>query len=205
LLFSLVLNPAGPHYKELKAYMVDSYEDVYFDEDAIYMERNSRDFRRRTPVIDQNTEAICDLLFSRSKVAGAPSPAVKEVFYPKWMLRDNYEHCRIKGTRSDASSHDTSGREGGFGGLFSLTFTTAAASRAFFDTLSCHKGPSLGTNFTLACPYTVLAHFTEMKWAAEYGVEESLIRVSVGMEEQGALLRCFGEALKAAEGTLESL
>jgi cystathionine gamma-synthase len=201
LLSSLVLNPARRHYQQLKANMVASYEDIYFDEDAIYMERNSRDFRRRIPVIDENTEAICDFLRSRSLADGAPSSVIKDVFYPKWMMRNNYDHCRIKGTLSYAARHDASGRDGGFGGLFSLTFTTAAASRAFFDTLSCLKGPSLGTNFTLACPYTILAHYTELEWAAGYGVEESLIRVSVGMEEKGALLRCFETALKAAERT----
>jgi cystathionine gamma-synthase len=31
--------------------------------------------------------------------------------------------------------------------------------QAFFDALDTHKGPSLGTNFTLACPYTLLAHY----------------------------------------------
>ena len=184
--------------------MAASYEDTYFDEDAIYMERNSRDFRRRTPIIDDNTEAICEFLRSRSIVNGASSSVIKEVFYPKWITRDNYERCRIKGARSNTGRRDTGGRDGGFGGLFSLTFTTAAASTAFFDSLSCLKGPSLGTNFTLACPYTILAHFAEMQWAAEYGVEESLIRVSVGMEEKETLLRCFEEALKAAEGTSES-
>ena len=185
--------------------MVASYEDVYFDEDAIYMERNSRDFRRRTPVIDQNTEDICDFLRSRSIAGGASSSVVKDLFYPKWSTRDKYELCRIKGTQSDANPHDASSREGGFGGLFSLTFTTLAASRAFFDTLSCLKGPSLGTNFTLACPYTILAHFTEMEWAAKYGVEETLIRISVGMEEKGTLMHCFEAALKAAQGTVETI
>ena len=28
------------------------------------------------------------------------------------------------------------------------------------------KGPSLGTNFTLACPYTILGHYLELDWAA---------------------------------------
>ncbi len=28
------------------------------------------------------------------------------------------------------------------------------------------KGPGFGTNFTLACPYTLLAHYTELEWAA---------------------------------------
>jgi cystathionine gamma-synthase len=32
-------------------------------------------------------------------------------------------------------------------------------------------------------PYTILAHFTELEWAAEFGVEEGLVRISVGMED----------------------
>lgn len=185
---SLVLNPKGRHYEALKAHMTSSYEDVYFDEDAIYMERNSRNFKQRIKVINANSEAVCSFLRTHSLAGGSTvsvTPVIKEVCYPKWQTRSHYEHCRIPG--------------GGFGGLFSLTFTKSSASRAFFDTLPCFKGPSLGTNFTLACPYTILAHYTEMEWAAEYGVEETMIRVSVGMEETGALLKSFEKALKAAE------
>jgi len=47
------------------------------------------------------------------------------------------------------------------------------------------KGQSLGTNFTYACPYTILAHYFELEWAAEYGVKEGLVRTSVGVEEMG--------------------
>jgi cystathionine gamma-synthase len=199
--YSLVLNPARRHYEKLKAHMATSYEDSYFDEDAIYMERNSRNFKRRIGIIDDNTEAVCDFLHSRSVASGATSSVLKDVFYPKWMTRDKYDICRIKDRKPDA---ENSRKEGGFGGLFSVTFTTAAASRAFFDTMSCLKGPSLGTNFTLACPYTILAHFLELEWAAQYGVEETLVRVSVGMEDRASLLSCFEAALKAAEGTSDS-
>ncbi|KAG5638335.1 hypothetical protein H0H81_000578 [Sphagnurus paluster] len=189
---SLVLNPGRRHYAALKAHMNANFEDFYFDQDAIYMERNSRDFRRRIRIIDVNTETVCDFLRSRSVAGGAPaeSTVIKEVFYPKYITRENYDHCRIK--TPDA---------GGFGGLFSLTFTSGAASEAFFNTLSCFKGPSLGTNFTLASPYTILAHYTELDWAAQYGVEAGLVRVSVGMEDTEALLRLFEVALKAAEET----
>ncbi|EGO03992.1 hypothetical protein SERLA73DRAFT_119583 [Serpula lacrymans var. lacrymans S7.3] len=192
---SLVLNPAGRHYSALKRQAASSYEDLFFIEDAVFMERNSRDFKRRVRIIDSNTEAVCDFLRSRSVAGGyANSPAINEVYYPKWIARENYELCRIK---------DSSGRPdekgGGFGGLFSLDFTSDVASRAFFDALPCYKGPSLGTNFTLACPYTVLAHFTELQWASEYGVDEGLVRISVGMEERGVLLRSFEVALNAAE------
>jgi len=80
-----------------------------------------------------------------------------------------------------------------------LTFTSHLASHTFFDALSCYKGPSLGTNFTLACPFTILAHYTELEWAAKYGVEEGLVRISVGMEQTSDLLLSFEKALHVAE------
>ncbi|KAI0659897.1 PLP-dependent transferase [Cubamyces menziesii] len=195
---SLVLNPKGPHYAELKSHMTTNYEDSYYDEDAIYMERNSRDFRRRIRIIDDNTLAVCTFLRSRS--LADPScpvvrPAVKEVYYPKWSTPHNYEKCRVRGPDGQPT--------GGYGGLFSLTFTSTDASKAFFDTLPCMKGPSLGTNFTLACPYTILAHYTELDWAASWGVEEGLVRVSVGMEDRDTLLKGFEKALLAAEAVVQ--
>lgn len=193
---SLVLNPRRRHYKVLKAHLDATFEDVYFDEDVIYMERNSRDFKRRIRIIDANTEAVCDFLRSRSLAAGATKPAIKEVFYPKYVTTENYENCRLKRVDPD------DGKSGGYGGLFSLTFTSGKASEAFFDSLPCYKGPSLGTNFTLACPFTILAHFAELDWAAQYGVEEGLVRISVGMEDIDELLVSFGKALKAAEATV---
>ncbi|KAI0786308.1 pyridoxal phosphate-dependent transferase [Abortiporus biennis] len=191
---SLVLNPKGRHYLELKSHMINFYEDSYYAEDAIYMERNSRDFRRRIKVIDGNTEAVCDFLHSHSLMSTNTNPAtlppnsrfvIKEVFYPKYTTAEHFNRCRTEG--------------GGYGGLFSLIFTTSIAAREFFNALPCNKGPSLGTNFTLACPYTILGHYAELDWAARYGVEESLVRVSVGMEDKHLLLQGFVKALHAAE------
>ncbi|KAI0690811.1 PLP-dependent transferase [Cerioporus squamosus] len=194
---SLVLNPQGRHYAELKAYMAAKFEDVYFDEDAIYMERNSRDFRRRIAVIDDNTLAVCELLHARSLAAPSPpaNAVVKTVYYPKWITPHNYDKCRVRGPDGQFA--------GGYGGLFSVTFTSLEASKVFFDTLPCMKGPSLGTNFTLASPYTILAHYAELDWAAKWGVEEGLVRVSVGMEDREALLRGFEQALRAAEAVAQ--
>ena len=171
--------------------MSRTFEDTYFNEDAIYMERNSRDFARRIRIIDENTEAVCDFLYARSIASGSENVAVKNVYYPKYVTTEHYNKCKIS---ADA----------GYGGLFSLTFVTPEAARAFFDTLPCYKGPSLGTNFTLACPYTILAHYLELDWAAKYGIEEGLVRVSVGMEDRRTLLEDFGKALKAAEAALTS-
>jgi cystathionine gamma-synthase len=171
--------------------LVSSYEDIYFEEDAICMELNSRDFERRIRVVNENAEAVCDFLHSRSVAGGVPSSVIKDILYPKWTTRDKYDHCRAKDG-------------GGFGGLFSITFTTAAASTTFFDNLSCYKGGTFGTNFTLACPYTVIAHYSELEWVAEYGLEETLVRVNVGMEAKVDIVRCIEVALKAAQATSTS-
>lgn len=168
------------------------------------MERNSRDFLPRIQTINANAEHLCDFLRSRSLAnpsSSSPtsSPVIKDVLYPKWTSPENYLRCR----RPLPSPPSTS--NGAFGGLFSLTFTNPSSSRAFFDALDCVKGPSLGTNFTLASPYVILAHYQELDWAAEYGVEATLVRVSVGMEDEAVLRRWFEKAVEAAERAADGL
>ncbi|KAK4047010.1 Cystathionine gamma-synthase [Microbotryomycetes sp. JL201] len=202
---SLVLNPNGPFYKELKACQEETFEDFYFDEDAIYMERNSRDFQERVATMNFNAETVCDLLRSR-RAPGSPAVGViepppsamnpdsvlKEVYYPKYMTPELYL-AQLRPSNPDLPNSS------GFSALFSLTFTSLLASRVFFDALPCYKGPSLGTNFTIACPYTILAHYTETDWAAEYGVEKGLVRISVGLEDIDMLKNWFANALDEAE------
>lgn len=185
---SLVLSPSLPRYPLLKDHLQAQYEDIYFGEDAIYMERNSRDFRPRITTINRNASVICDYLAS---LASGGKSAVKTVYYPKFSASRPHYDARLR-ARADHS-------EPGYGGLFSVTFRSSHASEAFFDGLRCQKGPSLGTNFTLACPYTVLAHYTELDWAAEWGVEKGLVRVSVGLEDEETLLGWFRDAVEAAE------
>lgn len=56
------------------------------------------------------------------------------------------------------------------------------ASRAFYDALDVAKDPSYGTAFTSTYPYTLLGHYWELEFAAEYGVEEGLLRVGIASE-----------------------
>lgn len=67
----------------------------------------------------------------------------------------------------------------------------------FYDHLNTQKGPSLGTNFTLSSPFVILAHFTELDWAAKYGCEASLVRFSIGLEDTEALKAVFEYALNS--------
>lgn len=175
----------------------EDYEDNYYPEDAVYMERNSRDYRNRIKKVNDNAYDVCEYLYNKSLDSlppsltgpGASGRAIKKVYYPRYVTPEIY---------AQAQRLPTTGK-GGFGGLFSVTFVSEAASKAFYNVLGCAKGPSLGTSFTLASPYTILAHYFELDWAAGYGVERGLVRISVGQEDSTTLMGWFEAAVGAAE------
>ncbi|KAI0467237.1 pyridoxal phosphate-dependent transferase [Xylaria cf. heliscus] len=173
---SIILNPGRRYYGALKAAMANVFEDTYWAEDVVFMERNSRDFITRIDRVNMNAEVICDALEAH--------PLVTKVYYPKYNeSRPSYEACRLP--------------KGGYGGLLSCTLKTKDHAIAFYDALETAKGPSLGTNFTLTSPYVILAHYQELDWAATFGVDPDLLRISVGLEDN--LGEIFAKALQAAE------
>ena len=68
-------------------------------------------------------------------------------------------------------------------------------SAKFYDALRISKGPSLGNDFSLACPYTLLAHYDELEWAEGCGLDRHLIRISVGSEDASDVIERVREAL----------
>ncbi|KAK5653595.1 hypothetical protein OQA88_8857 [Cercophora sp. LCS_1] len=174
---SAIFNPQGRYYAALKDFARREFEDTYWAEDVIFMERNSRDFASRIDRVNTNAEAICEVLKA--------SDLIKSVFFPRYNeSRENYEACRVPG--------------GGYGGLLSVVFKHPKQAVAFYDAVETAKGPSLGTNFTLTSPYVLLAHYQELDWAEGYGVDPNLIRISVGLEETEHLVGVFREALSQA-------
>ena len=175
---SAILNPNSRYYASLKAAVGREYEDTYWAEDVVFMERNSRDFASRIDRINTNAEAICDVLLA--------SPLTRALYYPKHNAsRPNYDICKLPNS--------------GYGGLLSVTFHHREQAITFYDALETAKGPSLGTNFTLTSPYAILAHYQELEWARGFGVDPDLVRISVGLEETDQLKAVFENALKAAE------
>ncbi|KAA8566321.1 hypothetical protein EYC84_008909 [Monilinia fructicola] len=175
---SAIFNTSGKYYQALKSVARTEYEDNYWAEDVMFMERNSRHFVSRIEKINDNAEVICEILRSH--------PLVKSVYYPKYNASRNfYDDCRTP--------------NGGYGGLLSFTFKELPQAVAFYDSIETAKGPSLGTNFTLTSPYVILAHYLELDWAAQFGVPAELIRISVGLEDANDLKARFAIALKAAE------
>lgn len=59
---SAVINPHGQFYQELKEAFNKNYEDNYWAEDAVFLERNSRDFVSRIEKINGTTEDITVVL-----------------------------------------------------------------------------------------------------------------------------------------------
>jgi cystathionine gamma-synthase len=174
---SLVLNPRRAGADRLRRALVAEYEDLLDPEDAAVLERNSRDCVERVRRINRTAEQLCDVLQTH--------PLVERLDYPKFRDRENYRAFQ----RPD----------GGYGGLFSLLLKNAEATAPrFFDALQIAKGPNLGTNFSLCCPYTILAHFNELDSVERCGISRYLVRVSVGLEQADSLIPRFLQALERA-------
>ncbi|KAI8841022.1 pyridoxal phosphate-dependent transferase [Chytriomyces cf. hyalinus JEL632] len=173
---SAVLNPTSPNFERVKRAFEEIYEDTMWDEDALFLERNSRNFVARLTRINQSAEKLATFLHNH--------PKVEKLHYPLFSDHDIY------------AAHMREG--GGYGGLLSVILPDSVSAARFYDRLDVAKGPSLGTNFTLASPYTILAHFTELEWAEKFGVPARLVRVSVGLEDVDELIAKFDAALNEA-------
>lgn len=165
-------------YGDLKAFFDEDCPDGsrLYAADAAVLDDNSKGFEARMAPVNEAGEAIADYLISH--------PAIDQVWYPKYSAVENYEALRREGA--------------GYGGLISFTVKNSKRSAKVFDSLQLSKGPSLGTEFSLACPYTLLAHYDELDWADGCGVPSHLIRLSVGTEGVEKLIAKLGEALSEA-------
>jgi len=144
--------------------------------DARILARNISGFSSRMKKCNDSAELVADFLKAH--------PAIENVWYPKFTTPDTYEAIRREG--------------GGYGGLISFVLKNRKKTPRFYDALRISKGPSLGTEFSLACPYTMLAHYDEMEWVEGCGLDKYLIRISIGVEDADDLLTRVAEALKLA-------
>jgi cystathionine gamma-synthase len=169
-----ILNPNSIRYQPLFDAIRDEYDDTLSGADALVLEANSRDYYERIHRMNATAIRLTEHLHDH--------PKVRRVYYPSMVTRDAFDAVRRF--------------EGGYGPLISIDLHDAAnAAPKFYDALRCCKGPNLGTNFTLVCPYTILAHYGELDWAESCGVSRYLMRISVGLEPAEELIARFDEAL----------
>jgi cystathionine gamma-synthase len=159
---AITLNNSSPLSTRLRKALADESSERLWDEDAVALLENSRDYHHRMERINETAPRLVEWLGNH--------PAVERVWYPTGETRQSYDLVRRTG--------------GGYSGLFSLLLKDAAHhSAVFYDALGICKGPSLGANFSLACPYMLLAHYQELDWCENLGLSRWLLRVSVGLED----------------------
>ncbi len=169
---SLVLNPKSKWINQFRNALKEVTLPRLSDGDVVTLEKVSRDVRYR--VFEQNK--ACLVLKKRLET----HKEIKNIYHP--------ENC------TNFNSILTS--EGGYGCLLSFELKGGIEkAKKFYDCLRMSKGPSLGTKFTLVCPYVLLAHYKELDWAESFGIPSHLIRVSVGLEDKDYLWKVFSEAL----------
>ncbi|KAJ5377605.1 uncharacterized protein N7496_005014 [Penicillium cataractarum] len=175
---SLIINPNSSHYTRIHTTLQQTYEDVFFPLDAIVLSHNSADYASRVRQCSTTAKSLAEFLVTH--------PLIESVNYPTLVpSRSQYDRYRRPGER--------------YGYLLSIVFKDPAHAVTFFDALNVWKGPSIGTNSTIALPYSVLAHWEEGEWAAQYGVPRHIVRVSVGLEEAEELKGRFVDALQRIE------
>ena len=182
---SIIINSNSKYSATLKsmAHSEDADFPTLHATDAETLVNNSEDYEGRCRKINENTFKMAQWFKDQ--------PEFSQVYYPGTACsesKNNYEKCM---------KHD-SGVD--YGCLISIVVSEDIDPIKFFDELKLHKGPSLGTNYTLVCPYTLLAHYNELEWAASFGVDRNIIRISIGLETHDMLVEKFTEALNAARG-----
>jgi len=169
---STVISPYSKWKKELAEIIPKVALSSISDSDAIELEKTSRDVEDRLKRLNLSCLKLKEKLETKKEIV--------KVLHPQNCK--NFNSLLKKG--------------GGYGCLLSFELKGGLKeSKRVYDSLRVNKGPSLGTNFTLVCPYVQLAHFKELKWAESCGVSQHLLRVSVGLENEDELWSRFNSVI----------
>ena len=189
---SVILNPNGRHYTELKSLFARRYTPELHVADARTILHNSADYLARTVTLNANATSLVTYL---EACAEAPDSAVKAVFYPSI-----HPSCKNYTKFLRRSTPDLP--EPGYGCLFSVELQDLPSTIAFYDNLNVHKSVHLGAPFTLAFAYTMCTYGQRLDWAKQYGLKATQIRITAGLENVHMLLEDFRVAVEAADRNL---
>ncbi len=169
---AVVVNPEGKHAAQWKHGIEQDGITPPGAGDLIELEKNSLDFPARMKTINRNAAAAIEWMRGHPAVSG------------------------VWAAEADGGLWRT-GR--GAGGLFTFSLHGGeAVAAAFYDAVELPKGPSFGADFTMLCPYTLLAHYDELEDVARLGVRRDQIRISIGREPQHWILERLEAGLAAA-------
>lgn len=179
LMGAIILNEKNAIVKSLKN-QFDQFIIPAFEGEMQRLGFQIETYEERVRKISENAKMVYDYLKKQSFVK-----EIYSVFHSDSL--DNYN--KIK--KSD----------GAFPGVISIVFEDDLV--CCYDKLNFAKGPSLGTEFTLAMPYVYLAHYENLKTETgkqqlnALGINPDLLRLSIGTEQVGEIISVF-EKLKNA-------
>ncbi|KAL8748240.1 MAG: hypothetical protein Q9184_007474 [Pyrenodesmia sp. 2 TL-2023] len=181
-----------PFYKQLKCLFRQGYQNELYVDDAVQLELNSRNFLLRAVHVNTTTQLLVDFF---QGLQLRPRSSITAVYYPSlcWSV-ENYR-AQMRAPTDEFTP--------GFGGLFTVEFESVEKASVFFNNAAMHKGPSLGASMTLLQPYVQTVFYQGKQWAAQYGLKETIVRVSVGLEDPKELLRIFREAMLKTDGIVD--
>ncbi|KAF1778056.1 Uncharacterized protein GQ600_14991 [Phytophthora cactorum] len=186
---SVVLNPASPKFKELEAIFDPEGDSFIVEDDAEALLEQSRDLNERLAKTNATTAEIIQRLQKH--------PLVKVVFYPTLGDAKNLYDPFLNPSDDKEKPR--------YGPLFSVVLHGGLEpAKAFYNAMAVAKGPSLGTNFTLSCPYALLAHFGELDFVESCGVDRNLIRISIGQEDPEVIWADLEQAFAAASAVISA-
>ena len=182
------MNPNFRYYHELSTVFAATHVNNLYSEDALQLELNSRNYLERFTQQNKTAAYLIDFLFPH---VADPESALTAVYSPRvcWSRENYFKFMRPA----------TDEFEAGFGSVIGVDFQSTVQAAAFFDNFPVCKGPSFGANVTIALPYVQLVMQKQKEWARGHGLSESLIRISVGLEDPEQLLELVKGALRAAD------
>jgi len=148
----------------------------------------------RSATLNGNAEALVSFL---QPLTSDPNSSVKKVHYPSTnpSLVNYTPYMR----------QPTTDFTPGYGCLMSIEFETVDATIAFCENLNVHQGPHLGAHLTLAIPYVKALYGLKLSDVEPFGLTETQIRVSVGLEETEELVQTFKDAVIKADEAMKGL
>lgn len=171
---AVVVSSQSNYSAEFREALSNESSSLWFD-DAVSLEKNSRDFEERVIKSNQTALDVVEYLSGHQAVENVHYPSITSSGFYSQVARANSGHgCLLSFSPKNSNQN----------------------SPIIYDQLEFNKGPSLGTNFSLACPYTMLAHYKELDWAKDCDVDPYLLRLSIGLEEKDVIIKRLDNALQ---------
>jgi cystathionine gamma-synthase len=185
---SAVLKKDSPLYAELKPIFDADYQNNLYQGDAATLLYNSSSYLERSATTNRSALKLVNYL---QALTLDPTSSVATVYYPTLSPTLGHYDAFKRPTTRDFTP--------GYGCLFSVGFESLDQTIAFYNNLHVHQGPHIGAHRTLALAYVKATYGNHITEVEAWGLRDTQIRISVGLEDTEVLLATIKHALRFAD------